>query len=54
MKAVLVAVLLKWSAKSSQRASVGVLEDLLKFVLFLCSSINFWKWEILDCLTALL
>ena len=60
-------LLLKWSAKSSQRASVGVLQDLLRFGLvtrsivekrnfwlFLCWSINFWKWEILDCLPALL
>ena len=60
-------LLLKWSAKSSQRASVGALEDLLKCVFvkrsivekrnfwqFLCLLISFWKWKILDCLTALL
>ena len=54
-------LLLKWSAKSSQRASIGVLEDLWKFLfvkmsvvekrnfwLFLSLSISFWKWEILD------
>ena len=56
-------LLLKWSAKSSQRASVCVLEDLLTFLfvkrtivekrnfwLFLCLLMNLWKWEILACI----
>ena len=59
--------LLKWSANSSQRASVGVLEDLFQcvfvkrsvvekriFWLVLCSLMGFWKCETHATLTALL
>ena len=60
-------LLLKWSAKSSQRASDVALWDLLELlfvkksmvekwnlVLFLWSEISFLKWEILACFIALL
>ena len=58
---------LKWSAKSSQSAFVGLSEDFLKSVLvkrekvekrnlglFLFIVMRLEKWEILACLTVLL
>ena len=60
-------LLLKWSAKASQRVSFVVAGDLLKLLLvkssivenknlwlFLLSEISFLKWEVLACLTELL